>query len=129
MNGSQYVKYLQQQMGRVGQSGMKYLNPSMLDKVYAADKLSRGLQLDQIGSQRRMNQARLDSARTDTERDYDLQREAFEQNEDEIDDSHFFDWMGLGIGTVQGQLEAKRRRDVAEMVGRQTKAIESMVRK
>jgi len=146
MNESEYLQYLQQRMGKVGESGMKYLNPRMLDKVYGGDQISRQFALQDIGSQNKINESRLglaqqrsdfgikkmdqdyDTRKKTMAQNYDTSKSAFKDAEGAMDTAHYFDMAGLGVGYLQGQNLSQKERESAELIRRQTKALEGLVR-
>lgn len=135
MNNSEYLQYLQQRMGKVGESGMKYLTPRMLDRAYGGEQLSRQFGLQKIGMQDDLNQRRVglsqDRAALSQKRmgqEYDTSRSTFKDAEGAMDTAHLFDLAGLGVGYLQGQNQANRSREMADMIRRQTKAIEGIAR-
>lgn len=135
MNNSEYLQYLQQRMGKVGESGMRYLTPRMLDRAYGGDQLSRQFGLQKIGMQDSLNQRRLGLAQDRSAlsqkrmgQEYDTSRTAFKDAENAMDTAHYFDLAGLGVGYLQGQNQANKSREMAEMIRRQTKALEGLAR-
>jgi len=135
MNESEYLQYLQQRMGKVGESGMKYLNPRMLDRVYGGDQISRQFALQDIGSQDKINERRLGLAQKRSDlrtkkmgQNYDASKSAFKDAEGAMDTAHYLDMAGLGVGYLQGQNLAQKERESAELIRRQTKALEGLVR-
>ena len=142
MNNSEYLQYLQHRMGKVGESGMKFLNARGLDRAFGESQMRRGFNLEDIGREKNIQERRLGLAQSQAEnratrlsqdydravQNYDTSKDAFKGAESDMKTAHVFDLMGLGTGFLQGQNQAEKEREVAEMLRRQTAAIEGMTR-